>query len=93
MMMAMRQSWVVVIVLWCGVLASAAGAIYSRHRARELFVDLQRLHVERDNLEIAFGQLQIEQSAISAHAFVERVAVRRLNMSTPDPAAIQVVQP
>ena len=31
-------------LLWVGVLASAAGAIYSKHRARELFVELERLN-------------------------------------------------
>ena len=61
-------------LLWAAALASAAGAIYSKHRARELFVELERLNVKRDNLEIEWGQLQLEQSAWSTHAFVENVA-------------------
>ncbi len=92
-MSVLRQSWVVVLVLWCAVLASAAGAVYTRHRARELFVELERLHRQRDQLDIEWGKLQLEQSTWSAHAFVERVATRRLNMTVPDPAAIQVVMP
>ena len=40
-----------------------------------------------------WGQLQLEQSTWSTHAFVERVASTRLHMATPDPALIQVVQP
>ena len=39
-------------LLWAAALASAAGAIYSKHRARELFVELERLNVKRDNLKI-----------------------------------------
>jgi cell division protein FtsL len=55
-------------------------AIYSKHRARELFVELERLNVRRDNLEIEWGQLQLEQSAWSTHAFVENVAGTKLKM-------------
>jgi len=85
--------WVIAIALWGVVLASSAGAVYAKHRSRELFVELERMHRQRDNLEIQWGQLQLEQSAWSAHAFVERVAITRLKMSTPDPVRIQVVQP
>jgi cell division protein FtsL len=88
-----RQPWIIASVLWCAVLGSAAGTVYTRHRARELFIELERLHRERDQLEVAWGQLQLEQSAWSAQAFVERVATQRLNMKLPDPASIQVVMP
>lgn len=85
--------WLALALLWFAVLGSAAGAIYAKHRSRELFVELERLHRQRDNLEIEWGQLQLEQSAWSTHAFVERVATTRLGMATPDPARIQVVGP
>ena len=34
--------WMLAIVLWGVVLASSAGAIYAKHRSRELFVELER---------------------------------------------------
>jgi cell division protein FtsL len=77
--------------LWLGVLASAAGAVWSKHRARELFVELERLNTRRDNLEIQWGQLQLEQSAWSTHAFVERVASAKLRMGMPAPEEIEIV--
>ena len=80
-------------LLWFGALASSAGAIYAKHRARELFVELEKLNTRRDNLEIEWGQLQLEQSAWSTHAFVEQVAATRLHMATPPPREIQVVRP
>jgi cell division protein FtsL len=80
-------------VLWFAALASAAGAIYSKHRARESFVELERLNSRRDNLEIEWGQLQLEQSAWSTHAFVERVASTRLKMAMPPPQEIEVISP
>ena len=80
-------------VLWIAVLASAAGAIWAKHRARELFVELERLSAVRDTLEIEWGQLQLEQSAWSTHAFVERVASAKLHMAMPAPAEIRIVLP
>jgi cell division protein FtsL len=77
--------------LWVVALGSAAGAIYSKHRARELFVTLERLNNQRDNLEVEWGQLQLEQSAWSTHAFVERVASTKLKMATPPPKEIELV--
>ncbi len=80
-------------VLWAAVLFSAAGAIYSKHRARELFVTLERMNRQRDTLEIEWGQLQLEQSAWSTHAFVERVASAKLHMQSPKPAEIELISP
>ncbi len=89
----LRQPWVVLLLLWCAVLVSAGGTIYTRHRAREQFVELERLHRERDQLEVSWGQLQLEQSLWSSHAYVESVAVARLRMAPPEAEAIQVVLP
>jgi cell division protein FtsL len=83
----------VVPILWVGALGSAAGAIYCKHRAREMFVQLERLNARRDNLEIEWGQLQLEQSAWSTQAFVERVATTKLHMAMPPPKQIEIVAP
>jgi len=80
-------------LLWLAALASAAGAIYCMHRSRELFVELERLNTGRDNLEIEWGQLQLEQSAWSMPSFVERVAGTKLHMATPPPQDIKIVSP
>jgi cell division protein FtsL len=87
--------WLVLAVatLWVGALGSAAAAIYCKHRARELFVQLEQLDGRRDNLEIEWGQLQLEQSAWSTHAFVERVASTKLHMAMPPPKDIEIVTP
>jgi cell division protein FtsL len=78
-------------LLWCLVLGSSAGAIYSKYRARELFVQLEQLASARDGLDAEWGRLQLEQSAWSTYAFVERVASERLHMSTPDPRDIEIL--
>jgi cell division protein FtsL len=87
------RQWFIAAVLWFAVLASAAGAIYTSHRAREQFVELERLNRERDRLEVTWGQLELDKASLSANANVEQVAAIRLKMAPPDPAAIQVVKP
>lgn len=79
--------------LWVAVLLSSAGAVYCKFRARQLFIQLEQLTTERDNLDIQWGQLQLEQSAWSTHAFVESVAGKKLHMSMPAPKDIVIVPP
>jgi cell division protein FtsL len=88
-----RLLYPLVAVLWVAALGSAAGAIWCKHRAREMFVQLETLNARRDNLEIEWGQLQLEQSAWSTHAFVERVASAKLHMATPPAKEIEIVSP
>jgi cell division protein FtsL len=83
----------VVPLLWAAALGSAAGAIWCKHRSRELFIQLEALNARRDNLEIEWGQLQLEQSAWSTHAFVERVASAKLRMAMPPPKEIEIIAP
>jgi cell division protein FtsL len=82
-----------VALLWGAVLASAAGAVYSKYRARELFVELEHLNAGRDELDAEWGRLQLEQSAWSTYAFVERVASERLHMTIPDSRDIEILSP
>jgi cell division protein FtsL len=51
------------------------------------------LNARRDNLEIEWGQLQLEQSSWSTQAFVERVATTKLHMAMPPPKEIEIVAP
>ena len=84
---------VILPVLWLAVLGSAMQVIYARHKARDLFVHLERLNAERDSLEMEWGRLQLEQSYWSSHAFVERVANAKLQMNLPQTREVRIVRP
>ena len=61
-------------LLWGAALASASGAIYSKHRARELFVVLERLNARRDNLgKFWKDHWGYKHGVIVANAFFENV--------------------
>ncbi len=88
-----RVLWIAMPVLWVAALGSAAAAVYLKHRSREMFVQLEQLDTRRDNLDIEWGQLQLEQSAWSNNAFVERVANAKLHMAMPPPKEIEIIAP
>lgn len=87
-----RILYVALPVLWIAVLACAASVIYARHQARDLFVRLEKLNADRDALEMEWGRLQLEQSAWSSHAFVERVANAKLKMVLPQTQDVRIVR-
>lgn len=78
--------------LWTMLFGSALGAIWSKHQARTLFVEMQRLQMQRDQLDIEWGQLKLEQSAWSTHGRVEQVARADLRMVIPQPQEVRLVQ-
>ena len=80
-------------LLWVGVLGSATGAIYCKHRARALFIELEHLNSGRDELEAEWGRLQIEQSFWSTYAYVENVASTKLQMRIPASNEVEIPTP
>lgn len=88
-----RAMLVLIPVLWFAVLGSGAAVVYCKHRARALFIELERLDTRRDNLDIQWGQLQLEESTWSSQALVEGIAHKKLHMFTPAPGAIRLVSP
>ena len=42
------------------LVATALGVVWSRHQSRKVFVELQRLEYQRDELNVEWGRLQLE---------------------------------
>lgn len=74
-------------------LMSAIGVVYARHRHREHFFELTRLEKARDELNIEFSRLQLEQATFAESNRVDKIARERLGMKTPEPGDTAVVQP
>lgn len=81
----------VMIVLLVVLIISSLGVVYSSHYSRQLFHELKLQKQQRDDLETEWGQLLLEQSALSAHTRVERVAEQYLNMQIPESKDIELV--
>ena len=90
MSLAMRAA---VAMLALGLAATAIGVVFTKHEARDLFIELQGLNGERDALEIEWGQLKLEQSAWATHGRVEQTARVGLRMVIPRPDEVRIVKP
>ena len=80
-------------ILFVVVMATAIGLVYSKHKTRKLFVDLQQLNKQVVNLNTEWGRLQLEQSAWSDHGRVEQIARQRLGMVTPEAEQVAFIKP
>ena len=74
-------------------LASALAVVYARHQHRQHFVQLNKLDRERDELNIEFGRLQLEQATLAQATRVDQEARGRLAMKFPEAADIVVIRP
>ena len=69
----------------------ALALVTSQHKARKLYVELQQEQELAKQLDVEWGQLQLEQGTWAMHGRVEKLAVEKLNMRVPPSARIQVV--
>jgi cell division protein FtsL len=81
------------LVLLAVLVACALSVVTSQHKARKLYVELQREEELAKQLDVEWGQLQLEQSTWAMHARVEKIASERLMMRVPPAARVQVVAP
>lgn len=85
--------------VWClgllvlAVLFSGLTLVHSAHQSRILTSDLKTLQRARDELQVEWLQLQLEQSAVTAKLVVDRIAREHLQMTTPEPAETIYLRP
>ena len=70
----------------------ALGVVTSQHKARKLFVELQKEKDKAQQMEVEWGQLQLEQSTWAMPARVEKIATLKLQMQLPKSTQIQFVR-
>ena len=71
------------------VLVSSIGVITSQHQARERLQALEQERERSHNLDVEFGQLQLEMSSWAAHTRIEKIAREKLGMQPPDMKKVQ----
>lgn len=77
--------YVVPLVLFVLVVTTALSIIYVAHVNRVLTIERDQLSQARDQLDIEWRHLLIEQNALTEHSRVERIAMEQLNMVRPQP--------
>jgi cell division protein FtsL len=79
--------------LVAAVLSSAIAVVHARHQHRQAYIALSSLQQQRDELNIEFGRLQLEQATWSEANRIEQVAGTRIGMKYPTDDDIVVLQP
>jgi cell division protein FtsL len=82
---------IVLLILLAATLASAVAVVWTRHESRMLFIELTRLQDQRDDLNIEYGRLELEQATWAEPARIDAEA-RKLGMLDPRPQDIQLVR-
>jgi len=80
-------------VLLIATRGSAIAVVYARQQHRQAYVELTRLENERDELNIEFSRLQLEQATWSETNRIEQVATERLGMKFQEGADMVVISP
>jgi cell division protein FtsL len=73
------------------LLACALALVTSQHEARKLFTELEKEQELGKQIDVEWGQLQLEQSTWAMHARIERIAARTLQMRVPPPDRVRLV--
>ena len=73
-------------------IACALGVVTSQHKARKLFVELQKEQELARQMEVEWGQLQLEQGTWAMPTRVEKIAALQLQMHLPKGENIQFIR-
>ncbi|MGK0247761.1 MAG: cell division protein FtsL [Oleispira sp.] len=79
MMSAVKQN-TLILLAWLVVIMCATMQVAATHWHRQMVASWQVSEHQRLGLEQDYGRLLLEQSALTAHGRVERIAKEKLNM-------------
>ena len=80
-------------LLIAAVLCTGIAVVYARQEHRQAYVQLTRLVRERDEINIEFSRLQLEQATWAETNRIEQVAIERIGMSFPQASELVVIKP
>ena len=81
------------LILFFALIFSALGLVNSQHKARNLYIELERANQSAKQTEQEYGQLQLEQSTWAMHSRIEQIASQKMQMQVPDAKRVQVISP
>ncbi|HET7360167.1 MAG TPA: cell division protein FtsL [Rhodanobacteraceae bacterium] len=81
------------LALLAAVIASAIAVVWARQQNRTLFMHLTKLQNQRDQLNVEFGRLELEQATWADPMRIESVARGKLDMAPPPPTSVRLIRP
>ena len=74
-----------VLLLQLLVVILAGWVILMSHQNRQLSIELEQLLQQKDDMDVEWRHLLLEQGALAEHSRIERLAETELNMRRPKP--------
>jgi cell division protein FtsL len=79
-MMSVAKQNMLILLVWFVVIVCATMQVAATHWHRQMVANWQVSEHQRLGLEQDYGRLLLEQSALTAHGRVERIAKEKLSM-------------
>ncbi|HEY0665827.1 MAG TPA: cell division protein FtsL [Gallionella sp.] len=79
-------------VLMLAVVCGALSLVTSQHKARKLFIELQKEKERTKQMEVEWGQLQLEQSTWATPRRVGEIAEQKLQMQLPRSGQVRFIR-
>jgi len=89
----MSLRYFILALLIAAVLGSGIAVVYARQEHRQAYVQLNQLVRQRDELNIEFSRLQLEQATWAETNRIEQVATERVGMLFPATSELVVARP
>ena len=80
------------VILLLAVVMCALSVVTSQHKARKLYIELQQEKEHAQQMDVEWGQLQLEQSTWATPARVEKIASQQLQMHLPRNGEVQFIR-
>jgi cell division protein FtsL len=81
-----------VIVVYVLVLLLALSLVYTRVTTRSLYLQLQGLQQQRDDFNVEWGRLLLQEARYAEPRYIEKTARRKLGMISPAREQIFVIR-
>ncbi len=89
--MSLRAFTIAILIV--AILGSGVAVVYARQQHRQAYIELNRLVKQRDESNLEFSRLQLEQATWAETNRIEQVATQRLGMISPQGDDVVVLQP
>ena len=80
------------LILMICILGSAFSLIIASHEQRQLFAELEKLEQKRDELDVEWRRLRLEQRVMAEYSRLENLAHKKLGMKNLDLKSERIVR-
>ncbi len=80
------------LLLLMAVVMCSLSVVTSQHKARKLYIELQKEKEHAQQMDVEWGQLQLELSTWATPSRVEKIAERQLRMQLPESKQVQFIR-